>query len=144
MPKKKPQETVMPGQYALGGEAVVHIPLSELHPFPDHPYGIREDAAMQDTADSIKTNGVIVPAIVRPRAEGGYEIVAGHRRKICCERAGITEMPCMWNALRATSLPRISTRRCRSRPAIGAGSRRWNCRGWMCGTSPTMPVTICL
>ena len=43
MPKKKPQETVMPGQYALGGEAVVHIPLTELYPFPDHPYGIRED-----------------------------------------------------------------------------------------------------
>ena len=89
----------MPGQYALGGEAVVHIPLSELHPFPDHPYGIREDAAMQDTADSIKTNGVVVPAIVRPRAEGGYEIVAGHRRKICCERAGITEMPCIVRSL---------------------------------------------
>jgi len=95
MPKKNLQETVMPGQYALGGEAVVHIPLMELHPYPDHPYGIREDAAMQDTADSIKANGVVVPAIVRPRAEGGYEIVAGHRRKICCERAGITEMPCI-------------------------------------------------
>ncbi len=95
MPKKKPQETVMPGQYALGGEAVVHIPLTELYPFPDHPYGIREDQAMQDTADSIKANGVVVPAIVRPRAEGEYEIVAGHRRKICCERAGITEMPCI-------------------------------------------------
>ena len=95
MPKKKPQETVMAGQLVLGGEAVVHIPLTELHPYPDHPYGIREDAAMQDTADSIKANGVVVPAIVRPRAEGGYEIVAGHRRKICCERAGITEMPCI-------------------------------------------------
>ena len=99
MPKKKPQETVMPGQYALGGEAAVHIPLSELHPFPDHPYGIREDQAMQDTADSIKANGVVVPAIVRPRAEGGYEIVAGHRRKIRCERAGITEMPCIVRSL---------------------------------------------
>ena len=99
MPKKKPQETVMPGQYALGGEAVVHIPLTELYPFPDHPYGIREDQAMQDTADSIKANGVVVPAIVRPRAEGGYEIVAGHRRKICCERAGITEMPCIVRSL---------------------------------------------
>ena len=54
---------------------------------------------MQDTADSIKANGVVVPAIVRPRAEGGYEIVAGHRRKICCERAGITEMPCIVRSL---------------------------------------------
>ena len=99
MSKKKPQETVMPGQYALGGEAVVHIPLTELYPFPDHPYGIREDQAMQDTADGIKANGVVVPAIVRPRAEGGYEIVAGHRRKIRCERAGITEMPCIVRSL---------------------------------------------
>lgn len=95
MPKKKPQETAMAGQLALGGEAVVHIPLTELHPYPDHPDSIREDAAMQDPADSIKANGVVVPPIVRPHAEGGYEIVAGHRRKICCERAGITEMPCI-------------------------------------------------
>ena len=70
----------MAGQLALDGETVIRLPLSELHPFPDHPYGIREDPAMQDTADSIKTNGVVVPAIVRPRAKGGYEIVAGERR----------------------------------------------------------------
>ena len=76
-------------------EQIVRIPLSELHPFPDHPYGIREDQAMQDTVDSVKANGVVVPAIVRPRAEGGYEIVAGHRRKLASEQAGFTDMPCI-------------------------------------------------
>ena len=76
-------------------EQIVRIPLIELHPFPDHPYGIREDQAMQDTVDSVKQNGVVVPAIVRPRAEGGYEIVAGHRRKLASEQAGFTDMPCI-------------------------------------------------
>jgi ParB family chromosome partitioning protein len=78
-----------------GTEQIVRIPLTELHPFPDHPYGIREDQAMQDIVDSVKQNGVVVPAIVRPRAEGGYEIVAGHRRKLASERAGFTDMPCI-------------------------------------------------
>ena len=76
-------------------EQIVRIQLAELHPFPDHPYGIREDQAMQDTADSVKQNGVVVPAIVRPRTEGGYEIVAGHRRKLASEQAGFTDMPCI-------------------------------------------------
>ena len=76
-------------------EQIVRIPLTELHPFPDHPYGIREDQAMQDTLDSVKQNGVVVPAIVRPRADGGYEIVAGHRRKLASEQAGFTDMPCI-------------------------------------------------
>ena len=85
----------MPGQMAINGETVVRIPLNELHPYPDHPYAIREDRAMQDVADSIKVNGVVVPAIVRPRAAGGYEIVAGHRRKLASEQAGFTDMPCI-------------------------------------------------
>ena len=76
-------------------EQIIRIPLNELHPFPNHPYGIREDQAMQDTVDSVKQNGVVVPAIVRPRVEGGYEIVAGHRRKLASERAGFTDMPCI-------------------------------------------------
>ncbi len=76
-------------------EQIIRIPLTELHPFPDHPYGIREDQAMLDTMDSVKLNGVVVPAIVRPRAEGGYEIVAGHRRKLASERAGFMDMPCI-------------------------------------------------
>ena len=76
-------------------EQIIHIPLSELYPFQNHPYGIREDQAMQDTVDSVKQNGVVVPAIVRPRAAGGFEIVAGHRRKLASERAGFTDMPCI-------------------------------------------------
>ena len=76
-------------------EQIILIPLTELYPFPNHPYGIREDQAMLDTVDSVKQNGVVVPAIVRPRAEGGYEIVAGHRRKLASERAGFTDMPCI-------------------------------------------------
>ena len=76
-------------------EKVVPLLLSDLHPFPDHPYGIRDDASMQDTMESVAQSGVIVPVIVRPRAEGGYEIVSGHRRKVASERAGLTEMPCI-------------------------------------------------
>ena len=95
MAKTKQAETKTAGQMAIKGETVTRIPLSELHPYPNHPYAIREDQAMQDTADSIKANGVVVPAIVRPRAEGGYEIVAGHRRKLASEQAGFTDMPCI-------------------------------------------------
>ena len=76
-------------------ERIFRIPLAELHPFPDHPYGIREDQAMQDTVDSVKQNGVVVPAIVRPRAGGGYEIIAGHRRKLASQQAGFPDMPCI-------------------------------------------------
>jgi ParB family chromosome partitioning protein len=76
-------------------EQIIRISLTELHPFPNHPYGIREDQAMLDTVDSVKQNGVVVPAIVRPRSDGGYEIVAGHRRKLASERAGFTDMPCI-------------------------------------------------
>ncbi len=73
-------------------ELIIRVSLTELHPFPTHPYGIREDQAMLDTVDSVMQNGVVVPAIVRPRVEGGYEIVAGHRRKLASERAGFTDM----------------------------------------------------
>ena len=76
-------------------EQIISIPLTELYSFPDHPYGIREDQAMLDTVESVKQNGVVVPAIVRPRTGGGYEIVAGHRRKLASERAGFTDMPCI-------------------------------------------------
>lgn len=84
---RKPKQAA-PVEPVQTTEQIVRLPLSELHPFPDHPYGIREDQAMQDTVDSVKQNGVVVPAIVRPRAEGGYEIVAGHRRKLASEQAG--------------------------------------------------------
>ena len=91
---RKPKQTA-PVEPVQTTEQIVRIPLTELHPFPDHPYGIREDQAMQDTLDSVKQNGVVVPAIVRPRAEGGFEIVAGHRRKLASEQAGFTDIPCI-------------------------------------------------
>ena len=74
-------------------EVVVHIPLTELHPFPDHPFKVRDDEAMQETAASIKEYGVLVPALARPREDGGYELIAGHRRKHGCELAGLETMP---------------------------------------------------
>ena len=88
-------KTTSPPKQEQPAEQIVRIPLTELYPFPDHPYGIREDQAMQDTVDSVKQNGVVVPAIVRPRAEGGYEIIAGHRRKLASQQAGFPDMPCI-------------------------------------------------
>ena len=74
-------------------ETIKDIPLGELHPFPDHPFGVRDDEAMEQTVESIREYGVLVPAIARPREDGGYEIIAGHRRKHACELAGLTTMP---------------------------------------------------
>ena len=74
-------------------EKVQEIPLSELHPFPNHPFKVVDDERMLDTADSIREHGVLVPAIARPRADGGYELIAGHRRKRGCELAGLDTMP---------------------------------------------------
>lgn len=76
-------------------EVVVQLPLSELHDFPNHPFKVRDDDAMQETAESIRQYGVLVPAIVRPREDGGYEIVAGHRRKHGSELADLSTMPCI-------------------------------------------------
>jgi len=74
-------------------ETIKNIPLGELHPFPDHPFGVRDDEAMEQTVESIREYGVLVPAIARPREEGGYELIAGHRRKHACEIAGLKTMP---------------------------------------------------
>jgi len=74
-------------------EMIVFLPLSDLHPFPDHPFQIRDDEAMRDTAESIRQCGVLVPAIVRPCESGGYEIISGHRRKRACELAGLDSIP---------------------------------------------------
>ena len=74
-------------------ERVVELPLSELHPFRNHPFKVVDDEKMQDTAQSIRDHGVLVPAIVRPRVEGGYEIVAGHRRHFASQIAGLDTMP---------------------------------------------------
>ena len=74
-------------------EKVQEIPLSELHPFPNHPFKVVDDERMLETADSIREHGVLVPAIARPRVDGGYELIAGHRRKRGCELAGLDTMP---------------------------------------------------
>jgi len=76
-------------------ERVREIPLSELHPFPNHPFQVRDDDAMRETAESVKKYGVLTPALVRPRDEGGYEIVSGHRRARACELAGLETIPCI-------------------------------------------------
>ena len=76
-----------------GREKVMDIPLTELFPFKDHPFKVKDDEAMADTAESIKEYGVLVPAIARPRDEGGYELVAGHRRHRASELAGLKTMP---------------------------------------------------
>ena len=70
-------------------EKVQNIPLSELYPFPDHPFSVRDDDSMKETVESVKEYGVLMPAIARPREGGGYELVAGHRRKHACELAGL-------------------------------------------------------
>ncbi|MFT8889883.1 MAG: ParB/RepB/Spo0J family partition protein [Ethanoligenens sp.] len=76
-----------------GREKVMEIPLAELFPFKNHPFKVLDDTAMQDTAESIKEHGILVPAIARPREGGGYELISGHRRKRGCELAGLTTMP---------------------------------------------------
>ena len=76
-----------------GGEQVVELPLAELHPFKNHPFKVKDDDAMMETADSIRQYGVLVPAIARPSPEGGYELIAGHRRHRACELAEKETMP---------------------------------------------------
>ena len=78
---------------AGGSGNVQEIPLAELFPFKDHPFKVLDDETMQDTVESIKIHGVLVPGIARPRAEGGYELIAGHRRRHASELAGKTTMP---------------------------------------------------
>ena len=74
-------------------EKVQNIPLGELHPFRNHPFKVKDDAAMQDTVDSVREYGVLVPAIARPNPDGGYELIAGHRRHHASELAGKETMP---------------------------------------------------
>ena len=74
-------------------EKVREIPLSELHPFKNHPFKVKDDEAMMETADSVRQYGVLVPAIARPDPEGGYELVAGHRRHRASELAEKETMP---------------------------------------------------
>ena len=81
----------VPAQAANG--QIQEIPLAELHPFKDHPFHVVDDEKMREMAESVAQYGVLVPGIVRPRPEGGYELVAGHRRKRASELAGKETMP---------------------------------------------------
>ena len=74
-------------------EEVIEVNLSDLHTFKNHPFRVVDDEKMQETVESIKERGVLVPGIVRRRINGGYEIISGHRRKRACELAGLTTMP---------------------------------------------------
>lgn len=94
MPETTTQEK-QSENFEIRQEAIVNIALSELYDFPNHPFKVRDDEAMQETAESIRQYGVLVPAIVRPREEGGYEIIAGHRRKHGSELAGLKKLPCI-------------------------------------------------
>ena len=76
-------------------EKVINLNSSEISDFPDHPFKVRMDAAMQEMTESVKQYGVLVPALVRPKPDGGYEMVAGHRRKKAAELANLTEIPCI-------------------------------------------------
>jgi ParB family chromosome partitioning protein len=76
-------------------EKVIDIPLAQLHPFKNHPFKVTDDESMLETADSITKHGVLVPVIARPREEGGYELISGHRRKRASELAGKETLPCI-------------------------------------------------
>ena len=76
-------------------EKVVNLSPSEISDFPNHPFKVRMDAAMQEMTESVKQYGVLVPALVRLKPEGGYEMVAGHRRKTAADLAGLAEIPCI-------------------------------------------------
>ena len=79
----------------IGGDnnEVCEVELKELYDFKDHPFKVKDDEKMQEMVESIKKSGVLVPGVVRAKAEGGYEIIAGHRRKRACELAGLATMP---------------------------------------------------
>ena len=77
----------------VGREKVMEIPLAELHAFEGHPFKVKDDESMLETAESVRQYGVLVPAIARPRAEGGYELIAGHRRHRASELAEKETMP---------------------------------------------------
>lgn len=74
-------------------DQIVNVALSELHTFQNHPFKVSDDKEMEELAESIRQHGVLMPGIARPRAEGGYELIVGHRRKHGSELAGKTEMP---------------------------------------------------
>ena len=89
-PQEPPKEAPRRGE-----EQIVYIKLDELHAFKNHPFQVRDDEEMRAMVSSVKDKGVTQPAIVRPREDGGYEIVSGHRRQKASELAGFTDMPCI-------------------------------------------------
>ena len=96
-PPPEPEKPPEPKEAPRKGEPeqIVYINLSELHGFKNHPFGVRDDEEMRAMVESVKDKGVTQPAIVRPREDGGYEIVSGHRRQKASELAGYFEMPCI-------------------------------------------------
>ncbi len=86
-------EDLFGGAENPAGEQVTHAKLADLHTFKGHPFRVLDDEKMEETKESISRYGVLVPGIARPRAEGGYEIIAGHRRKRGSELAGLDTMP---------------------------------------------------
>ena len=101
-----------------GREKVVEIPLSELHSFKGHPFKVKDDDAMMETADSIRQYGVLVPAIARPDPEGGYELVAGHRRHRASELAEKETMPVIVRDLDDDAATIISGAAIREAPSV--------------------------
>ena len=77
----------------VSAEQITYVPLALLHPFKNHPYRVMDDEKMEETVKSVKERGVQIPGIVRPYPDGGYEVIAGHRRWRACELAGLNEMP---------------------------------------------------
>ncbi len=78
-----------------GTEKIHSVPISELKSFTDHPFRVRNDDKMRELVESVKTNGVITPLLVRPTADGGYEMISGHRRRAAAISAGLSELPCI-------------------------------------------------
>lgn len=78
-----------------GKEKVVNLPISDISEFPSHPFHVKMDSEMERLVDSIKQNGVLIPALVRPKDSGGYEMISGHRRKFASDLAGQAELPCI-------------------------------------------------
>lgn len=97
VPSPEPEQPPVPQEAPRSNEPeqIVYLNLTDLYPFKNHPFQVRDDADMKAMAESIKAGGVNQPAIVRPRADGGYEIVSGHRRQRASELAGFTDMPCI-------------------------------------------------
>lgn len=81
------------GDGQASGEAITSVPISQLHSYKGHPFRVLDDDKMQETVESVKKYGILVPGIVRPHPDSGYEVVAGHRRWRACELAGLEEMP---------------------------------------------------